>query len=71
MNKNLTKQAFGVPSPATAEAIDNDEKINMLSSASYEYEASARDLALAYEAQLAKLRQKYLDRVVSIHGEEG
>jgi hypothetical protein len=42
----------------------------MLSSCAYEYEASARELALAYKAQLAKLRQKYLDRVVSIHGEE-
>jgi hypothetical protein len=42
----------------------------MLSSAAYEYEASARELALAYEAELAKLPQKYLDRMVSIHGDE-
>jgi hypothetical protein len=71
MNKHLTPKAFGVPSVETASRIDANEKVNMLSSAAYDYEASARDLALAYEAQLEKLRQKYLDRVVSIHGEEG
>jgi hypothetical protein len=70
MNRHVSKSVFGVPSLATAEAINNSDKVNMLSSASYEYEASARDLALAYEAQLEKLRRRYLDRVISIPGEE-
>jgi hypothetical protein len=70
MNRQVSKSVFGVPSLETARKIDDDDKVNMLSSASYEYEASARDLALAYEAQLEKLSRRYLDRVISTHGEE-
>ncbi len=71
MNKHLSKpQIFWAPALDTARKIDDSEKVNMLSSAAYEFDASARDLTSAYEDQLAKLRQKYLDRVVSIHGEE-
>ena len=68
MNKHMTKQAFGVPSLATAEAIDNSDKVSALHAAGYRYDARVREIEIQFEAKIAELREAYLDEVSDIHG---
>jgi hypothetical protein len=70
MNKHLAKQAFGVPSLATAEAIDNSDKVSALHAAGYRYDARVREIELQFEAKIAELRATYLGEVADIHGSE-
>jgi hypothetical protein len=69
MNKALAKQAFGVPSLATAEAIDASDKVSALHAAGYRYDARVREIELQFEAKIAELREAYLGEVAAIHGE--
>jgi hypothetical protein len=69
MNKHLAKQTFGVPSLATAEAIDNSDKVAQLHAAAYRYDARVRELEIQFETKIAELRQSYLDEVGDIRGE--
>ena len=71
MNKHLpAKQAFGVPSLATAEAIDNSDKVSALHAAAYRYDARVREIELQFEAKIAELREVYLREVAEIHSGE-
>jgi hypothetical protein len=70
MNKAMTKAPFGAPSLATAEAIDNSDKVSALHAAGYRYGARVREIELQFEAKIAELRQAHLDEVTDIHGSE-
>ena len=69
MNKNLTKQAFGVPSVETASRIDNSDKVSALHAAGYRYDARVREIELQFEAKVAELREAYLSEVATIQSE--
>jgi hypothetical protein len=69
MNKHLAKQTFGVPSLATAEAIDNSDKVSALHAAGYRYSARVREIELQFEAKIAELREAYLSEVATIQSE--
>ena len=68
MNKHLATKTFGVPSLATAEAIDNSDKVSALHAAGYRYDAQVREIELQFEAKIAELREAYLDEIADIHG---
>jgi hypothetical protein len=65
----MTPKTFGVPSLATAEAIDNSDKVSALHAAGYRYSARAREIEAQFEAKIAELRSSYLDEVAGIQGE--
>ena len=70
MNKHLAKQAFGVPSLATAQAIDASDKVSALRAAAYRFDARVREIELQFEAKVAELRGAYLEEVAAIHQDE-
>jgi hypothetical protein len=70
MNKHLTKQPFGVPSLATAEAIDNSDKVSALRAAHFRLTARMRELESQFEAKASELRNAYLNEVAAIHQSE-
>jgi hypothetical protein len=70
MNKHLTKQIFGVPSLATAEAIDDSDKCTALDAAHYRLSARMREIELQFEAKASELRQAYLAECAAIHSGE-
>jgi hypothetical protein len=70
MKTALTKQPFGVPSLATAEAIDASDKCAALHAASYRYDARLRELEGQFEAKASELREAYLGEVAAIHQSE-
>jgi hypothetical protein len=69
MNKHLTKPAFGVPSLATASAIDASDKVAALDAAHYRLSSRMREIELQFEAKASELRQAYLEEVASIQDE--
>jgi hypothetical protein len=70
MNKQLTKQAFGVPSIETAGRIDNSDKCAALDAAHYRLSSRMRELEGQFEAKASELREAYLSEVASIHQDE-
>jgi hypothetical protein len=70
MNKNLTKQTFGMPSVETASRIDASDRVSALHAAGYRYDSRAREIELQFEAKIAELRQAYLDEVATIQSDE-
>ncbi|MGB8902023.1 MAG: hypothetical protein WCC90_23480 [Methylocella sp.] len=70
MNKHLATKAFGVPSLATAKAIDNSDKCSALHAAAFRFDARVRELSLQYEAKIAELREAYLEECGAIHSEQ-
>jgi hypothetical protein len=65
----VSKPSFKLPAEVS-ERIDHAEKTALLSSAAYEYETSVREITAAFESEVSRLRERYLYRVISIHGGE-
>jgi hypothetical protein len=70
MNKQITRQAFGVPSVETAGRIDNSDRVSALHAAGYRYDARVREIELQFEAKVAELREVYLAEVATIQSDE-
>jgi hypothetical protein len=70
MNKQLTKQIFGVPSVETAGRIGDSDKVAALHAASYRYDARTRELEGQFEVKASELRTAYLGEVAAIHDGE-
>jgi hypothetical protein len=66
MGRQLTKAAFGAPSPDALAAIDSEAKVAAMRQACFEYEVKRRDLEQKFEVALSQLREAYLAEVLSI-----
>jgi hypothetical protein len=65
--QQLSRQAFGVPSLATADAIDASDKCAALDAAHYRLSSRMRELEGQFEAKASELRDAYLGEVAAIH----
>jgi hypothetical protein len=70
MNKQLTKQIFGVPSLETAARIDDNDKVASLHAANYRLNARMRELEVQFEAKASEVRAAFLAEVAAIHDGE-
>jgi hypothetical protein len=70
MNKHLTKQIFGVPSLAVAEAIDDSDKVAAFEAAHYRCQARMRELEGQFEAKASEIRAAFIAEVAALYQSE-
>jgi hypothetical protein len=69
MSKALQKQIFGIPSLATASAIDDSDKVAAFTAAHFRLSARMRELEQQFEAKASELRSAFVAEIESITGE--
>jgi hypothetical protein len=68
MNKQLTKQIFGVPSIQTAGRIDDSDKVSAFEAAHYRCTARMRELEQQFEVKASEIRAAFVAEVAEISG---
>ena len=66
MNRQITKQIFGVPSLETAGRIDDVDKVSAFEAAHYRCTARMRELEQQFEAKASEIRAAFLAEVAEI-----
>lgn len=69
MNKQVAKQIFGVPSLATAEAIDDSDKMEAFEAAHFRCRSRMRELESQFEAKASEIRAAFVAQCARIVGE--
>jgi hypothetical protein len=68
MNKQITKQIFGMPSLATAAAIDDSDKVSAITASHYRLSARMRELESQFEVKASEIRSAFVAEVAEISG---
>jgi hypothetical protein len=66
MNKQLSKQIFGVPSIETAGRIDDSDKVSGLQAAYYRCAARMRELEQQFEVKASEIRKAFVAECAEI-----
>jgi hypothetical protein len=69
MNKQMTKQIFGVPSLETAGCIDDVDKVPAFEAAHYRCSARMRELEQQFEVKASEIRAAFVAEAADIIGE--
>jgi hypothetical protein len=69
MNKQITKQIFGVPTLETASRIDDVDKTTALTAANYRCAARLRQLESEFEIKASEIRAAFVAEAAEIIGE--
>jgi hypothetical protein len=70
INKQITKQLFGVPSIETTSRIDDVDKVSSLEAAHYRCSARMRELEPQFEAKASEIRAAFVAEAAEIIGAE-
>jgi hypothetical protein len=68
MNKQITKQIFGVPSLETAGRIDDVDKVSAFEAAHYRCRARMSELEQQFEVKASEIRSAFVAEVAEISG---
>jgi hypothetical protein len=69
MNRQVTKQIFGVPSIETTGRVDDSDKVAGLEAARYRCTARMRELEIMFEAKASEIRSEFVAECSAILAE--
>ena len=70
MNRQLSKQTFGMPSLETASRIDDSDATNAACAAHFRFTARMRELEAQFEAKASELRAAFLAELAAARESE-
>jgi hypothetical protein len=71
MNKQMTKQIFGVPTPETAGRVDDCDKTAALTAAHYRCQSRMRELEIIFESKASEVRAAFVSECSQFLGAAG